>query len=597
VTVGALALSFGLMMLGPADAERWRPPELQVKERVPATHFEEIRDIAFSYLGRPYVMGGVGSPAFDCSGFTCRVFAEAGYALPRVSRDQARAGRPVDLGHLEPGDLLFFVEEPGDLRIGHVGMYLGGGELVHASSGDGRVEIASLSARWFVERLVAARRILPPPGVDPSPITLSSTTAQPLELVEHTGDFVLPPMLRLPAERPPPSHGPELAGSDQTSVGVRSALVSERQTFGLVLAPEATLRFPSIALSVSAAAPIRFQVGQHPTVGRLSSFGDWTRFVRSILLGLRGADLDLRLSRLGDLTLLDGFIADKIAPGSLASGVPGLTIDRSPLSFFGSVRTDVVRAQALIDDVIDPHLFGAAFDSELLDPRLRVGVAGATDQAAMIPEGKRALDALEASARFVALEDRLWSLSFSTSVGSIRALAETGWGGEVYADAERRFGAYAQNAIRLRAHGGVLGSHFLENVLGPTYLVSRADHLVSLEGARRRGVLGGEVLAALNHFSLGVSYADGVGRRRIPFDRQVGLQIAVEKVPIGGTRLLDLRLAYASRALFSSFGDLAEQVVHGGARVRFTSWFFGELYLERGVDLEGGAGLTVLFTP
>ena len=103
----------------------WRPPQLQVADRPPVTSFAELETIAFSYLDRPYRMGGVGDPSIDCSGFTCRVFAEAGYAIPRVSRDQVRAGVHVSLDRIRPGDLLFFVAEPGNRRITHVGLYLG----------------------------------------------------------------------------------------------------------------------------------------------------------------------------------------------------------------------------------------------------------------------------------------------------------------------------------------------------------------------------------------------------------------------------------------------------------------------------------------
>ena len=86
---------------GPVAGGSWRPPELKVEQRPPAD-FAELKEIAFNYLGRPYRMGGIGSPSIDCSGFTCRVFAEAGYAIPRVSRDQVRAGVPVSLDRLMP---------------------------------------------------------------------------------------------------------------------------------------------------------------------------------------------------------------------------------------------------------------------------------------------------------------------------------------------------------------------------------------------------------------------------------------------------------------------------------------------------------------
>src|SRR5262245_33702730 len=133
----ALEIGALLAMLVPGRVEDWRPPELRVARRPPVIDAKELRAIAMSYLGRPYSSGGVGNPGFDCSGLTCRVFAESGYALPRVSRDQARAGREVELERIVPGDLLFFVDDPGDKRVSHVGMYLGNAEMVHAASGQG----------------------------------------------------------------------------------------------------------------------------------------------------------------------------------------------------------------------------------------------------------------------------------------------------------------------------------------------------------------------------------------------------------------------------------------------------------------------------
>ena len=89
------AAAIFLSLSGPGSVS-WRPPELQVAKRA-APDADAITTLALRYLGRPYVMGGVGDPGFDCSGFVCRVYAEGGYGLPRVSRDQAEAGIDVPL--------------------------------------------------------------------------------------------------------------------------------------------------------------------------------------------------------------------------------------------------------------------------------------------------------------------------------------------------------------------------------------------------------------------------------------------------------------------------------------------------------------------
>lgn len=97
---------------------------------------------ASNYLGRPYVWGATGPNSFDCSGFVKYVYAHFGVRLPRVSRDQARAGTYVSRGNLQPGDLVFFGSP-----VHHVGMYVGNGCYIHAPRTGDVVKISTLSSR------------------------------------------------------------------------------------------------------------------------------------------------------------------------------------------------------------------------------------------------------------------------------------------------------------------------------------------------------------------------------------------------------------------------------------------------------------------
>lgn len=109
------------------------------------------------YLGVSYVWGGTTPSGFDCSGFTQYVFAQHGISLPRISRDQFNSGAHVSLNNLQPGDLVFFSLDQ-DKVIDHVGIYIGSGQFINASSSKG-VTIYSLGSYWS-SHLIGATRVL-----------------------------------------------------------------------------------------------------------------------------------------------------------------------------------------------------------------------------------------------------------------------------------------------------------------------------------------------------------------------------------------------------------------------------------------------------
>ena len=115
-------------------------------------------------VGTRYRFGGT-TPAdgFDCSGFVRWVFSEHGIDLPRTAREMGTAGHriPARRTELAPGDLLLFAER--GARVSHVAIYVGGGRIVHASSGQGEVrydDLDSARGRWFRRHVVSARRVI-----------------------------------------------------------------------------------------------------------------------------------------------------------------------------------------------------------------------------------------------------------------------------------------------------------------------------------------------------------------------------------------------------------------------------------------------------
>lgn len=110
------------------------------------------------YLGVTYDFGSSSSRSFDCSGFTMFIYRAAGVKLPHSAAGQANIGLAVDKSNLKPGDLVFFqTYKPG---ISHVGMYIGNGHFIHASSGAGQVTITSLSDSYYVPRFRGGVRLL-----------------------------------------------------------------------------------------------------------------------------------------------------------------------------------------------------------------------------------------------------------------------------------------------------------------------------------------------------------------------------------------------------------------------------------------------------
>jgi cell wall-associated NlpC family hydrolase len=133
-------------------------------EPAPTASATAVLSTGDGYLGTRYLYGGsTPQSGFDCSGFVQYVYRKNGVALPRTSRMQAGAGRslPATLDGLRAGDLLFFSQN-GD-AVDHVAIYAGNDRILHSTSSGGGVrydELASARGRWFVSRLVAARRVL-----------------------------------------------------------------------------------------------------------------------------------------------------------------------------------------------------------------------------------------------------------------------------------------------------------------------------------------------------------------------------------------------------------------------------------------------------
>lgn len=119
---------------------------------------EQIVSFALQFEGYPYVYAGEGPYAFDCSGFTMFVIHNTlGIDVPHDMRVQYQMGRPVSRDELQPGDLVFFANtlHPG---MSHDGIYIGGGQFIHAETESSGVRISDLDAEYYSSRWYGAVR-------------------------------------------------------------------------------------------------------------------------------------------------------------------------------------------------------------------------------------------------------------------------------------------------------------------------------------------------------------------------------------------------------------------------------------------------------
>ncbi|WP_436888459.1 NlpC/P60 family protein [Nocardiopsis dassonvillei] len=113
---------------------------------------------ALAQVGKPYLWGGTGPGAFDCSGLVMRAWETAGVGIPRVTTDQVNAGTRIGLGELQPGDLLFYDTGAPGGSPSHVTMYVGDGQMVNSPRTGQLIRVEPVNGAYYSSVFVAAVR-------------------------------------------------------------------------------------------------------------------------------------------------------------------------------------------------------------------------------------------------------------------------------------------------------------------------------------------------------------------------------------------------------------------------------------------------------
>ena len=161
------ACAFSLISLAAVPASAHHPhaghsaPSPAVQAQNEALSSGSVVQAAYAFRGTRYVMGGTSRSGFDCSGFVRFILgATDGVALPRTAIEQYEHGTPISQAQAQPGDLVFFKNtyKPG---ISHVGIYVGGGQFVHAANAHKGVRADSLNSSYYQAHFAGLRRVLP----------------------------------------------------------------------------------------------------------------------------------------------------------------------------------------------------------------------------------------------------------------------------------------------------------------------------------------------------------------------------------------------------------------------------------------------------
>lgn len=161
---------------------------------------EELIDHATKFKGTPYVWAGTSKKGFDCSGYIYAMMRDSGYEVPRMADEQFEATQRVERKDLKRGDLVFFTTYmPGP---SHVGIYLGEGRFIHASSAGGGVIVSQMNDGYYSKAFIGGGRPDGYPAPDGQAVAVAPSPEEP-RLMNPPKPEPAPPIVLKEPDQPP----------------------------------------------------------------------------------------------------------------------------------------------------------------------------------------------------------------------------------------------------------------------------------------------------------------------------------------------------------------------------------------------------------
>ncbi|MBN1962354.1 MAG: C40 family peptidase [Deltaproteobacteria bacterium] len=548
----------------------WRKSNMHVVQRDTPPTPDEIIELARDYLGTPYAWGGVDENGLDCSGLVNKVYAENGYDLPRTACEQFLIGEPTPVTELVAGDLVFFNPSPNAKSITHVGIYVGNGEMIHASSGKGEVTYDRLDLMYYRKRFAGARRILSlSPGIYSSPegnaadadeqnassldALVSSALADDDALAANLSqdDSASQSRPRQLAQFQPPANamhtGPVTLRKANTSFGLRLGTARLDDSAGILAVVESSYFGHDDALAIQLAAPFEAPFAgerrAHTDAGNTWDEPiDYSKIIQEIRYGQPGSDLYFELGRTTSGTLGNGASMHNFTPNLKSRMLPDYTLLPDALSLAFDADFSNFGVQSFVDDLMKARVLGASVffrpfiiaDSSSFLRTARLSAAYVVDIKAPYHSAQtfnpttvsenNVLHALSVEAEISPINaDRFW-LSTYLSVASLSFLQKTGYGSSVGLLIRSALEEHGFHAVRLRGELSLSGASYIPSYFDAAYELDRKsipryekdsyaisklyllDHFQA--NSPRQGIYLDAGYQVQRRFGLGVAYQD-----------------------------------------------------------------------------------------